>query len=462
MGTLTLLLPDPARPEPPAGIRFAGGYDLAPLPVEIRAVPGSLTLERSENDSGFVMVPWPIGREQVVVSTATLRQRPEPYRLAVELVRGKLNSIRNQTSEWSDIGLELPALFKDRLAGIGRRFGRAVVADSPAEADSEAAKILEAAHEIADQLVESYTEQVFRTRHLSETRIRTAFGCQLKVAPALGAEDEAYRRAFNACRLAPVWKEIEPVQGEFNWMAFDEVVGWALTAGLNVSIGPIIDLRPDMLPDWLSEWHGDWTSLAAYACEFAELVMVRYGERVGVWEVVNGFNHAVAAGLNEDDRLRLAARLLDAARQIDKEGELVVGLTQPWGEYRSEPNANYSPLLFADTLLRAGIRAAAFSLDIAEVGPSASPSRDALDVVRLLDAFGVLGLQLELQMASPTAGERDSTARASRIAAVAACMPHVKGVYWRDWSDANTGLFAEGSPRLLLEKFESLRNSHLA
>jgi hypothetical protein len=462
MGTLTFLLPDPARPDPPAGIRFAGGYDLAPLPVEIRAVPGRLTLERPENDSGFVMVPWPVGHEQLVVSTATLRQRPEPYRIAIELVRGKLNSIRNQTSEWSDIGLELPALFRDRLTAIGRRFGRAVVADEPAMADAESGQILTAAHEIADQLVESYTEQVFRTRHLSETRIRTAFGCQLKVPPTLGAEDEAYRRAFNACRLAPSWKEIEPIQGEFNWTAFDEVVGWALTAGLNVSIGPIIDLRPGMLPDWLSEWHGDWTSLAAYACEFAELVMVRYGERVGVWEVVNGFNHAVEAGLNEDDRLRLAARLLDAARQIDKEGELVVGLTQPWGEYRSEPNANYSPLLFADTLLRAGIRAAAFALDISENGPSASPARDALEVVRLLDSFGVLGLQLELMMASPTAGDRDATARASRIASVAGCMPHVKGVYWRDWSDETTGLYVDGSPRPLFDRFESLRNAHLA
>ena len=186
--------------------------------------------------------------------------------------------------------------------------------------------------------------------------------------------------------------------------------------------------------------------------------MVRYGERVGVWEVIAGFNHADAAGLIEDDRLRLAARLLDAARQIDKEGELVFGLTQPWGEYRREPNASYSPLLFADTLLRAGIRAAAFSLDISESGPASSRPRDSLDVVRLLDSFGVLGLQLELLMSSPTNGNADSIARAARIAAVATCMPHVKGVYWRDWSDPELGL----TDRPLLQKFEALRTGHLA
>ena len=460
MGSLTLHLPPNARTAtPPSDLYFAGGYDLAPVPVEIQLVPEGVVLTRPDNDSGFVIASWNTpGVGPTVVNTATLRQRPEPYRLAVELARGKLNAIRNQAAEWAEIGLELPPLFREKLSAVGRLFGRTVVSDDAAKTDTDAGEILREAHTLANELVELYTDQVFRTRHQSETRIRTAFGCRLPTTPPEGAWNEAYRTAFNAVRLMPIWRDIESAQGEFDWSRFDVLVGWALTAGLNVSIGPIIDLRPGNIPDWLDEWKGDWPSIAAYACEFVELVMVRYGERVGVWEVIAGFNHSHTAGLNEDDRLRLAARLLDAARQIDKEGELVFGLSQPWGEYRREPGANYSPLLFADTLLRAGIRAAAFVLDISETGPASSRPRDALDVVRLLDSFGVLGLQLELLMSSPTNGSAEATARAARIAAVAACMPHVKGVYWRDWSDPVTGL----TERPLLKKFESLRTSHLA
>lgn len=464
MATLSLLYPDRLRPTgPPPGLHFAGGYDLAPLPVDVAVTPDGVTLTRPDQDSGFVTTPWDVPHAgPTVVNTATLRQRPEPYRLAVELARGKLNSVRNQTAEWADIGLEVTPLFREKLLAAGRLFGHAVVADETARADTLAGQLLGEAHLLANELVETYTQQVFRTRHQTETRIRTALGARLETAPPAGESDDAYRRTFNAVRLMPVWDRIESAQGEFDWSEFDMLVGWALTAGLNVGIGPIVDLRPGRLPAWLREYQGDWPTIAAYACEFVELVMVRYGERVGVWEVVAGFNHAEAIGLIEDDRLRLAARLLDAARQIDKEGELIIGLAQPWGEYRADPDANYSPLLFADTLLRAGIRAAAFSLDIAETGPSPSVARDALEVVRLLDSFGVLGLQLEVLLAAPTTGPSDATARIARIAAVAAAMPHVKGVYWRDWDDAATGLVGPDGARPLFGKFESLRNAHLA
>ena len=39
----------------------------------------------------------------MLTSTATLRSREEPYRLLVELARGKLNQVRNQLTEWVDV-----------------------------------------------------------------------------------------------------------------------------------------------------------------------------------------------------------------------------------------------------------------------------------------------------------------------------------------------------------------------
>jgi hypothetical protein len=98
MGTVSLILPSP---KPKGDIYFAGGYDFAPLPTESYTKDNQLVLSRNDTDSGFVMTPWNIpGIGQHTISTATLRQRSEPYRLSVELVRGKLNALRNQSSEW--------------------------------------------------------------------------------------------------------------------------------------------------------------------------------------------------------------------------------------------------------------------------------------------------------------------------------------------------------------------------
>lgn len=461
MGSISLLLPDP---HPPGEIYFAGGYDMAPLPIDAITEENHFIIRRDDADSGFVMAPWNIPNHgKLTLSTATLRQRAESYRLLVELVRGKLNSLRNQTAEWSEIGLELTSSYRNSLSDLNKRFAKLATDEDLVKSNKDASLILSDLVQLADQLVEAYTDQVFRTRHQNESRIRTAFGSRLSEKPPEGVADEIYRQTFNAVRLQPNWREIERHQGEFDWSSFDSLVAWAITAGLNVSVGPILDLRPGFLPEWLKEWYGDWPSIAAYACEFAELTMVRYGERIGIWEVVSGFNHSDYAGLVEDDRLRLAARLLDAARQIDNEGELIIGISQPWGEYRQRPDANYSPLLFADTLIRAGIRASGFLLDICEVGPSPSMGRDSLDIVKLLDNFGSLGLPLELLMSSPIVGTGDTTNRASRIAAVATCMPHLRGVYWRDWQNAQTGVITpEGVASNLQKKFFSLRTNHLA
>jgi hypothetical protein len=464
MGTVTLLLPDPvpAAAESALGeICFAGGYDMAPQPVEVVRQRDRILLHRPEADSGFLMVPWVIENlGPVVIHTSTIRQRAEPYRLSVELARGKLNHLRNQTAEWTDIGLELSPLFRERLRAANAIFGKAATADDPKTADREAAAALAEAVALSGELVRVYTDQVFRTRHVQESQLRTALGCRLTGPPPGAEASRFYQAAFNAVRIVPLWSRIEPRQSEFAWEELDALVAWAHSAKLNVSLGPLIDLRPGLMPKWVDDWHGDWSSMAAFACDFVEMVMVRYGERIGTWLIASGFNHEDLGGLIEDDRIRLAARLLDSARQIDRDGELIVGLARPWGEYRREPEYNYSPLLFADTLLRAGIRISGFELEIFESGPSGGWPREPLEFVRLLDAFGTLGVSLDIALAGPAEPVATSESRLASLYSVAACMPHIRSVFWRDWSAGPMPLLRGPSESALLAAIRNLRTSH--
>src|SRR5262245_12157756 len=137
MGTMSFLLP----PDPPASAAddlqhacLAGGFDNAPGPTKVRVQGSKLTLQRAVDESGFLITPWPVddvGR--VMTSTATLMERTEPYSLAVELARGKVNQIRNHVAEWGPIGVDLGSELDAALNELSRHFGRAI-ADYPSEA----------------------------------------------------------------------------------------------------------------------------------------------------------------------------------------------------------------------------------------------------------------------------------------------------------------------------------------
>src|SRR3954466_15947010 len=115
MGSMTFLLPNPVPPPAAAAVRracFAGGYDQTPVPTRVDVQGNRLVVSRALSESGFLLVPWPVDSlSPFVTTTATLRERPEPYSLLVELARGKLNQVRMQAAEWGDFGLRTPPDF---------------------------------------------------------------------------------------------------------------------------------------------------------------------------------------------------------------------------------------------------------------------------------------------------------------------------------------------------------------
>ena len=123
---------------------------------------------------------------------------------------------------------------------------------------------------------------------------------------------------------------------------------------------------------------------------------------------LRGFNHTDALGLDDDDRLRLAFRLFEAAAQIDPDLELVSSVAQPWGDYLVNENQTISPLTFPDDLIRAGLRVSAVELEIRSgVSPRGSLPRDLLEAYRLLNLFGLLGVPIEVLLSTPSSGEPD-------------------------------------------------------
>src|SRR3990172_3869251 len=110
MGLMRFKISPPDRiTEEMAQQAYLCGMDRVPWKAWVRWEPGELILQRTVSESGNLHIPWVVeGHGLVTLSTATLRERPEPYLLPLELARGKIGQVRNQFAQWQMLGLVAP------------------------------------------------------------------------------------------------------------------------------------------------------------------------------------------------------------------------------------------------------------------------------------------------------------------------------------------------------------------
>ncbi|MGE3819958.1 MAG: hypothetical protein AB7I30_11010, partial [Isosphaeraceae bacterium] len=178
--------PDLAGRVPDLRKAYATGLDRTPsrLTVEIRQ--GLMICHRDSAESGRLFVPWPVpGHGTPVIGTATLAERPEPYNLAVELARGKLNDVRNQVADWRQMGLRTPPELDDLLTRAQSAFVKAALSSAdPSTAAYDASQTsLAMSWEAGELLTETYTTQVLQTRLAASSKLPTQLAGVLEGDP---------------------------------------------------------------------------------------------------------------------------------------------------------------------------------------------------------------------------------------------------------------------------------------
>src|SRR5262245_60529776 len=160
---------------------YITGLDRTPGRVGVELRNGMMTCVRETTESGRLFVPWPIeGQGTPIVGTATLAERPDPYVLAVELARGKLNDVRNQLADWTQMGLRSSAELERALAAAQRAFIHAAVSTDQSDKCLAAAQTsLRSASEAGDLLIDAYTAQVFESRLSTTSKLATSLSCAL-------------------------------------------------------------------------------------------------------------------------------------------------------------------------------------------------------------------------------------------------------------------------------------------
>ena len=473
-------------------VYLAGDYDHSPVPTRTILNGSMLTVRRDDKDeSSWLMAASDVpGIGRVFGSTSTLMEREAPYRLYVELARGKVNQVRSQAAEWKHAGLPLRPEIELGIREATHAFGSAVLEVNPVESEKLATRAMTLAYQAAEAMVTLHAEQLFAHRRETKERVDSLLACRLCEVPAVPL-DGIFRHSFNTATLPMTWRDVEPVETNYNWDATDRVLEWAQEQQMNVTAGPVIDFSRHGIPDWLRAWDGDLPSIASFMCDYLETAINRYRNRIRRWVICSGSNCSLTMGLSEDDLIRLTARLAEAVWNIDPTLEVVIGLAQPWSEYKAGDYFNYSAFVFADTLLRAGLPLAGLELEWhMGVTPRGSFCRDPLESGRLLDMFSMLGCPLQVSMSYPSNDAADPLADpaieiggagwyrgfspnaqadwAGIYSSLALSKGFVKSATWDHFADKlphrfpNAGLIdGNGSIKPALERLRNLKDGHL-
>ncbi|MEZ6043533.1 MAG: endo-1,4-beta-xylanase [Planctomycetaceae bacterium] len=387
-------------------------------------------------------------------------------------MRGQLSRLRNQYFTWTTSGLQTSKEL-DRLMHEAHRSFRSAVLRTEAPETSGAAALLsmDMSAKAVVLLCRHYTEQRLTFRKSRSGHLPVFLGCHLDRVPE---DEEAFLQAFNAVLVDTPWAQLEPSDGTYTWDHTDALVEWALEHRMSIMGGPLVDLSTPKFPGWLESWSGDLVNLQSFTSDYVETVVGRYVGRIRHWEVVAGANCGGVGQLNEEQRLNMVVRAVEAARQVDEHVQISLRIIQPWGEYLSQTRNRLSPIQFADTLRRCGVNLAEINLDVRiQDSPRKTLPRDSLSFSQLLDHWAALQLPINVMLTVPRSFEGDDPDFESEQAEwlqaallMSLSKDRVAGVYylnWRDWDsdDGQTGLKRkDGSNRPSLEMLQEARRSH--
>ena len=455
---------------------YMSGRDDVPWRTQIIPSREGLIAERSESDSGNFYIPWLVeGHGELMLCTATLMERSQPYLLPLELARGTLNRLRNYISAWESIGLNVPIELETTVAQAVELFARAVTSQyDPFLSTDRAQQAIRVGIDAVRSLAATYAEQASAVRRLQAQRPLPLLGVNLgRWRPHNPAAAEI-ADTFNSVGVTPSWRSVEAIEGKQRWTRYDAQVQWCQASGLRLAVGPLVQLNQHFLPDWLYLWESDFDNLLELVGQHVQSVVIRYRGRTNLWHCAAGLNTGDALPLSDEQRLRLAVRALEVTRKHDPRTPMIISFGQPWGEYLSDRDTDLSPLVFADTLSRADLGVSAFGLEINVGDPNAPAIRDELEVSRLIDRWSMFGVPLLIYLAMPSESRLESEPDLQQVwlqryVPLLLARPSVQGVFWNQLEDTSkstmpsAGLFSrDGSSKPSVNLLNRIRNRYLA
>mgnify|MGYP002623035424 FL=1 len=456
-------------------------------------VDDGFQIRRRIDESGSLYAMWELPNgKQALLCTANLRVRERPYLLGVELARGTLNRLRNQTAGWRQAGLNIPSELTQQIAAAAEPFCIAATSQHDLEKATAAAnESIEESLRGCDMLIQTYLRQMEEERR-RRAKPALMFGMDLPKAIRDDEAATALKSTFNMTCIEPCWADCEPVDGDYDWLALDETVDWARKNRMRTMMGPILTFDDVCLPDWLVLWEEDFPTLQSYVVNYVREVVERFRGEVNLWHCAAKLNSGRVLSLTDEQRLKLTVASLAVLRQVTTKTPVIVGFDQPWAEYMAQANTDVAPVHYADALARANLGLGGLALHI-DWGyrPGGTMPRHPLELSQLIDQWSLLGLPLVIFLTMPSNLDADGdkpakvtampggpfppwdaaahSRLASKLVEICWCKQSVQGVFWSQTFDndphglPHAGLFdVEGSAKPLFKSLREVRERCLA
>jgi hypothetical protein len=247
--------------------------------------------------------------------------------MVLELCRGTLARVHSQCPASV---LEEPAV-KSALRAAQEHFIRASLQQhdielTASEAEMSLAICLDLIHQCLGQKLRSTTAPAMFSSRLT--------GFQVRGSQELALLERTSKWPGNAVFFQSSWRESELNPGHWSWRSWQTGLARIKSARRRVVCGPLFRLERHDLPDWLYLWDDDFDTLQSYVCSYIRAAVEQLQRYVNVWYVTAGTNTASELHLGEEQRLRLTLSAVETLRRLDAQTPALVGIKQPWGEYR--------------------------------------------------------------------------------------------------------------------------------
>jgi hypothetical protein len=382
------------------------GADGNPMRCSVSVEQGQIVVEKREAGSGAFGLLHPAGElGELVLQTALLPEREEPYLLRVELARYRVMLLYTRLEEWGMFELPADHPVTPRKDLARTKFIEALCRqpEAPAEADARAQEALEAAIDAGEELALAHGGQIIQRKRHAGALEQLPIGCGVPLNYNYSRLQAAVAANFDHIQLPTPWQALAPEEGSYEWTPLDRWMRWAGRYRLPILAGPLISFEPGCAPDWLYIWEHDYDTVRDLIYEHIERLVTRYANVVRTWTVVSGLHINRHFTFNFEqiiDLTRMAAMLV---RKLAPQAKIAIEIREPFGEYYSSNQRSIPPTMYTDLLLQAGIDFDVLALEylMGQARPG-QYARDLMQLSTILDLYGTLGKPLALTTAVPS------------------------------------------------------------
>ena len=468
------------------------GTDNVPVRAEIQWKDGAIVCTPRNQDPVGLSLLWPVeGFGTVQLQTTRLPIRTKPYHLQLELARHQLMRISVKREEWGLFdynGMEEVAaqieLARDTFIAALQQI------DKPAAAARLADESL-ALGLVAGEMMSHFHASVFLARRQQSGGFDRPFlGVCLRPGPKSAALAQQLAAAFDFVRIPFVWRDIQPTEPEQQYDALDACVKACGVAGLSLRGGPLLNFGVRFVPDWMYIWENDFEAIYEAAREHVERTVQRQGKQFASWVTVSGLHADNVFGFSFEQIMELTRMAAGVTKQAAPRSQVLIDLTQPWGEYYARNQQTVPPLLYADMVVQSGINFDGFGLQfLFGIDSEGYHLRDLFQISSVIDKLANLGKPIHITALgapsySPAGAKAGSTPGGewrgpwsddrqaewlTAICEIALSKPYVESVCFQPLADGAESVITHGgllhedyTPKPVVERLIAMRKQMLS